>query len=99
MMPAGGALAQIGLLCSVLIATVLWPRAGQPVLLVSITGTDAVGLRALADEGLAVIGAGRLPHSFVVYRPDTFPILSVLQQGFLPLAAPATLCSPIGARG
>lgn len=99
MMPATGALAQIGLLCSVLIATVLWPRAGQPVLLVPITGTQSADLRALSGEGLAVIGAGRLPHSFVVYRPDAFPIVAVLRQGFVPLAAPQMLCSLTGARG
>lgn len=99
MMPATGTFAQIGLLCSVLIATILWPRAGQPVLLIPLTGVEPSGLRALAEEGFAVTGAGSLPHTLVVYRPDTFPILAVLKQGFLPLAAPTVLCSPHGARG
>jgi len=99
MMPATGALAQIGLLCSVLIATVLWPHAGKPVLLVPLAGAGPSGLRGLADEGFAVTGAGSLPHSLVVYRPDAFPILAVLKQGYLPLAAPTVLCSHNGVRG
>jgi|GEM_PF-6525144 len=94
-----GVCVQTALLCSVLLSAIFWPRTGEPVLLVPLGGAGLSSLGVLADEGLAVVGTGRSPRSLIVYRAKPFPILAVLQNGFLPLAAPLGLCGDTGARG
>lgn len=99
MMRATGACVQTALLGSVMLSAIFWPRAGEPVLLVPLGGAGQSSLSVLSDEGFAVVGTGRSPRSLVVYHAKPFPILAVLQKGFLPLAAPPSLCGPTGARG
>lgn len=79
---------------------ILAPRAGSAVLLLPI-GTDrgkVADIRGVLDVDTPVIGAGRLEGSLVVYPRRAIPVWSLLGKGFLPVAAPALLCSPGGAR-
>lgn len=77
---------------AVLLLAALSPRDGKPVLLLPLSGQGVAQLRPLAAEGLALVGAGRLPGTFVVYHTEKFPVLAVLRLGFVPISAPAGLC-------
>ncbi|RVU06140.1 hypothetical protein EOE18_04640 [Novosphingobium umbonatum] len=94
-LPATGskrlALAQGSVLAIVLAVCTLWPRAGQPLLLVALDRQEALSFAHTRGE--ALLGAGRLPGSIVVQGAGSTSALDALRQGILPLAAPDLLCT------
>ncbi len=82
------AAAQAVLLAFVLAAALFVPRPGQAVLIVPITGHAA---RLPAD--VIVLRSGRIAGSILVWPHRSLPILALLTQGQVPLAAPAWACS------
>jgi hypothetical protein len=85
------ALAQGSVLAIALAVCTLWPRAGQPLLLVAIDRQEALSFAHRRGE--ALLGAGRLPGSIVVQGAGSTSPLDALRQGILPLAAPDLLCT------
>lgn len=86
----------LGLIALTLVVCAFVPQRDSAVLLVPL-GQDADGALARVQRsggtGIALVGQGRLPGSLVVYPAGPVSVATFLQQGLLPIAAPAFLCS------
>ena len=80
----------------VLAACVLWPRPGQPALLLTPHEPPAVAAGWARAHGLRLLGKGAIPGSLIVQPAQEGGALSALLAGRLLLAAPGGLCAPLG---
>jgi hypothetical protein len=86
---------QGGLILAVLTGCTVWPRAGQPALLMPLDGVGTARMTAWARaHDLPVLGAGRLPGSIVVRIGANAAGFAALRSGALLLAVPGLTCTP-----
>lgn len=86
---------QVGLTLAVLTACTLWPRVGQPALLMPLGGVGTARMTTWARaHDLPLLGTGRVPGSVVVRIGAKASGLAALRSGALLLAAPGLSCAP-----
>ena len=86
---------QGGLVLAVLAACTVWPRAGEPALLMPLNGVGTARMTAWARRhDLPVLGTGRLPGSVVVQIGANTSGLAALRSGAVLLAVPGLTCTP-----
>ncbi len=87
-----------------LLTALFWPRAGQPALLLSLTGDKAQpalapALTWVAAENARIESIDPLTLRIIVRAPSSASLLRALKDGILPIAANADGCGAIAGQG
>jgi hypothetical protein len=84
---------QVTLMAVTLLTLALFPPAQGKMILVPLrTGAEATMIAGAVDQGATLVGAGPLPHSFVVNGTRANIAPAMLARGILVLAAPPAGC-------
>jgi hypothetical protein len=87
------AAAQGAALGLILIGCLFAPRSGGAVLLIPLT-EQRPALGAIAGH-ISVLRAGTIPGSLLVLSNGPVPVIALLRQGVLALAAPSNMCATV----